>query len=93
MNNTITIIAIILFITLFFTLYVYTDLINNMQKYQYDRLKHIINLENDIKLQSEQLLEKKACNDRLESCSSQLNINTKVINEIRNALHPITTKN
>ncbi len=86
MNNTISIIAIILFITLCFTLYAYVDLTNKMQQFQYDRLKHIVNIQNEIKLQSERLLEKKVCNEKLETCSSQLGINSNVISEIRKAL-------
>lgn len=86
MNNTISIIAIILFITLCFTLYAYVDLTNKMQQFQYDRLKHIVNIQNEIKLQSESLLEKKVCNEKLEICSSQLGVNSNVISEIRKAL-------
>jgi hypothetical protein len=86
MNNTISIIAIILFITLCFTLYAYVDLTNKMQQFQYDRLKHIVNIQNEIKLQSESLLEKKVCNEKLETCSSQLGVNSNVISEIRKAL-------
>jgi len=57
-----------------------------MQQFQYDRLKHIVNIQNEIKLQSESLLEKKVCNEKLETCSSQLGINSNVISEIRKAL-------
>ena len=90
MNNTISIVAIILFITLCFTLHVYFDLASKMQKFQYDRLKHIVNLEKEIKLQSEKLLEKEICNNKLQTCSSELNINSNVINEIRNVLQSTT---
>jgi hypothetical protein len=93
MNNTISIIAIILFITLCFTLYVYVDLTSKIQKFQYDRLKHVVNVQNEIKLQSESLLEKKICNEKLQTCSSQLGVSSNVITEIRNALRPITIVN
>ena len=93
MNNTISIVAIILFITLCLTLYVYFDLASKMQKFQYERLKHIVNLEKEIKLQSEKLLEKEVCNKKLQNCSSELNVNNNVINEIRNALQSTTNNN
>jgi hypothetical protein len=86
MNNTISIVAIILFITLCITLHIYFDLASKMQKFQYDRLKHVVNLEKEIKLQSEKLLEKEICNEKLQTCTSQLDINSNVLNEIRNAL-------
>jgi hypothetical protein len=90
MNNTISIVAIILFITLCLTLYVYFDLASKMQQFQYDRLRHIVNVENEVKIQSEKLLEKEVCNEKLQNCTSQLNVNNKVISEIRNALHTAT---
>ena len=90
MNNTISIVAIILFITLCLTLYVYFDLASKMQQFQHDRLKHIVNVENEIKIQSENLLERQVCSENLQKCSSQLDVNNKVISEIRNALHSAT---
>jgi hypothetical protein len=93
MNNTISIVAIILFITLCITLHIYFDLASKMQKFQYDRLKHVVNLQNDIKIESEKLLEKEICNEKLQTCTSQLDVNTNVLNEIRNALHSATDKN
>jgi hypothetical protein len=87
MNNTISIVAIILFITLCLTLYVYFDLASKIQQFQRDRLRHIMNLENEIKIQSENLLERQVCSENLQNCSSQLDKNNKVISEIRNALH------
>lgn len=93
MNNTISIVAIILFITLCITLHIYFDLASKMQKFQYDRLKHVVNLQNDIKIESEKLLEKEICNEKLQTCTSQLDVNTNVLNEIRNALHFATDKN
>lgn len=93
MNNTISIVAIILFITLCITLHIYFDLASKMQKFQYDRLKHVVNLQNDIKIESEKLLEKEICNEKLKTCTSQLDVNTNVLNEIRNALHSATDKN
>lgn len=86
MNNTISIVAIILFITLCITLHIYFDLASKMQKFQYDRLKHVVNIQNEIKIQSEKLLEKEICNEKLQTCTSQLDINSNVLNEIRNAL-------
>ncbi len=86
MNNTISIVAIILFITLCITLHIYFDLASKMQKFQYDRLKHVVNIQNEIKIQSEKLLEKEICNEKLQICTSQLDINSNVLNEIRNAL-------
>ena len=86
MNNTISIVAIILFITLCITLHIYFDLASKMQKFQYDRLKHVVNVQNEIKIQSEKLLEKEICNEKLQTCTSQLDINSNVLNEIRNAL-------
>jgi hypothetical protein len=93
MNNTISIVAIILFITLCITLHIYFDLASKMQKFQYERLKHVVNLQNDIKIESEKLLEKEICNEKLQTCTSQLDVNTNVLNEIRNALHSATDKN
>ena len=63
-----TIILVILFITLIVTLYVYFDLASNMQKFQYDRLKYIVNVENEINTQSSKLLEKQICNEKLQNC-------------------------
>lgn len=87
-----TIILVILFITLSITLYVYFDLASNMQKFQYDRLKYIVNVENEINTQSSKLLEKQICNEKLQNCSSQLNINSNVISEIQQALIPVSNK-
>jgi len=93
MNNTISVVAIILFITLCITLHIYFDLASKMQKFQYERLKHVVNVENEIKIQNEKLLEKEICNEKLQTCTSQLDVNTNVLNEIRNALHSATVKN
>jgi hypothetical protein len=63
-----------------------------MQKFQYDRLKYIVNVENEINTQSSKLLEKQICNEKLQNCSSQLNINSNVISEIQQALIPVSNK-
>ena len=84
------IILVILFITLCVTLYVYFNLASNMQKFQYDRLKYIVNIENEINTKSSKLLEKQICNEKLQYCSSQLNANNNVISEIQHALSTVS---
>ncbi len=90
MNNTISIVAIILFITLCLTLYVYFDLASKMQQFQRDRLRHIVNVEQEVRLQSENLIERQICSENLQTCSSKLDVHNKVINDIRNALQYAT---
>ena len=73
------------------TIFVYVNMTYNMNNYQQARLAYVLNKENEIKNNSVKLIEKQVCNEKLQTCTTQLNKNINVINNIKNALSPITS--
>ena len=85
------IIIIVLLIMLVVTIFVYVNMTYNMNNYQQARLAYALNKEREIKNNSVKLIEKQVCNEKLQTCTTQLNKNVDVINNIRHALTPITS--
>jgi len=85
------IIIIALLIMLVVTIFVYVNMTYNMNNYQQARLAYVLNKEREIKNNSVKLIEKQVCNEKLQTCTTQLNKNINVINNIKNALTPISS--
>jgi hypothetical protein len=85
------IIIIVLLIMLVVTIFVYVNMTYNMNNYQQARLAYALNKEREIKNNSVKLIEKQACNKKLQTCTTQLNKNINVINDIKHALTPISS--
>jgi hypothetical protein len=62
-----------------------------MNNYQKKRLEYALNKEKEIKNNSLKLIDKQVCNEKLQTCTTQLNKNNNVINEIKHALVPISS--
>lgn len=84
------IIIIALLITLIVTIFVYVNMTYNMNNYQHSRLAYVLNKEEEIKNNSAKLIEKQVCNEKLQTCTIQLNKNNNAISEIKHALIPLT---
>jgi hypothetical protein len=85
------IIIIALLIMLIVTIFVYVNMTYNMNNYQKKRLEYALNKEKEIKNNSLKLIDKQVCNEKLQTCTTQLNKNNNVINEIKHALVPISS--
>ena len=85
------IIIIVLLIMLVVTIFVYVNMTFNMNNYQKARLEYALNKEKEIKINSVKLIEKQVCNEKLQTCTTQLNKNNNAINEIKQVLLPFSS--
>jgi uncharacterized membrane protein affecting hemolysin expression len=83
------IIIIALLIMLIVTIFVYVNMTYNMNNYQKERLAYALKKEKEIKNNSVKLIDKQVCNEKLQTCTTQLNKNNNAINEIKHVLVPI----